>query len=356
MSKGHLSCSCALSEPKVTCCHCQTQKVKCKTEPLIAEHRVLWCLSIHSASLWLSLHSFWINFCRHWKQRNGPVIIGLCKTCLCRGHWAARALSPFWECLTFAEWNSIKSGCALAGIFIGQGILIQKLSWLTVVSEWGVLPSLTLSSNRSILRTRSLARVSTRPVTPAQALEWCHQQTAAQKAWPWPPPRTQRRNQMLWCQHRQCRELPPVRRGLWNTSADLCRGSCGETSQRVPEHPVMLSPGTLPALSHCSHCCAEYCGGPAKLMYQKPSTAAIPGLCPREGECPEHVLQDREMQEVVFYSFPRKGVLISITTGSITSACQSWPCCLAKAVSPGPASLLLLILFSCLLNKIDIVE
>lgn len=63
-----------------------------------------------------------------------------------------------------------------------------------------------------------------------------------------------------------------------------------------------------------------------------------------------------EMQEVVLYSFPRKGVLISITTGSITSSCQSWPCSLAKAVSPGPASLLFLILFNCLLTKIDIAD
>lgn len=88
------------ARPEVTFCHCQKQEVKCETKPHIPEHRVHWCLGIHSALLLLSLHSLRINFCRHWKHRNGPVITGLpCKTCLCRGHWAARALSPFWECL-----------------------------------------------------------------------------------------------------------------------------------------------------------------------------------------------------------------------------------------------------------------
>lgn len=59
-------------------------------------------------------------------------------------------------------------------------------------------------------------------------------------------------------------------------------GRCGETSPKgTYRHLFMLGQmGHLPSLSNWSHWCAEYYGGPAILMYQKPSTAAIPGHLP----------------------------------------------------------------------------
>lgn len=69
-------------------------------------------------------------------------------------------------------------------------------------------------------------------------------------------------------------------------------GRCGETSPKgTYRHLFMLGQmGHLPSLSNWSHWCAEYYGGPAILMYQKPSTGnsrtpAMYSVCPREREC-----------------------------------------------------------------------